>query len=96
MDNETLLGIAAIVTAFGVPLTAFFSWLAVRKGKKNEKAIGEVHGIVNSQNEALVDKANQQTQRIEALVVALLESGIAVPDSVKYGRHEDPEKNGTG
>lgn len=79
MDAETLQAIASIIAAFGVPTVAVFTYLGLRKGKQNEKGIGEVHEIVNSQNKALVDVAKAQGIRIESLVTALLEAGIELP-----------------
>jgi len=72
MDADQLTAVAAIISAFGVPLTALFAWMAVRKGKKNEKAIEQVHVIVNSRMSAVL-------ARVEQLTGALEESDTEVP-----------------
>ena len=77
--SEFLSAVAAVITAVGIPLVGWFSYLSVKAGRETKAGIHEVHGIVNSANDALVVEAKRQAVRIEDLVLALSDAGIQIP-----------------
>lgn len=83
MEPDTLTGLASVITAIGIPVVAYFTYLGSKATRANTKGISEVHGLVNSQNEALVAEAKAQTERIESLLQALNVAGIKVPEDRK-------------
>jgi hypothetical protein len=67
----SLAVLVAAVSAVGTLITAV---AALRQGRRNTKAVVEVHQIVNSKNDALKD-------RVEQLALALQDAGVRIPRS---------------
>lgn len=71
--------LAVLVAAVSAVGTLIGSIASLRQGRRNARAVVEVHAIVNSTNTAL-------TERVEQLARALQAEGIKIPQSPEAKR----------
>lgn len=69
MDADAITAVAAVVTALGLLVTAIAT---LRRSGRTEKAVAEVHTMVNQQRTDMM-------KRVDVLADALRAAGVAVP-----------------
>lgn len=66
--------VAGLVAAVGAVASLIAASAALIQARKNQKAVIEVHAIVNSANTKL-------TERVEQLAKTLQDAGVSIPES---------------